>query len=156
VSIRPEAPEDLEAIRTVIASAFGRPDEADLVDRLRTDGDLLLSLVSTDRSDVIGHIAFSRLPVGDAAAAALAPVAVAPDRQGQGIGAALIREGIHGCRKLGLAGVVVLGHPEYYPRFGFTAEAAQAISAPFSGPAFMALSFGPPLKGAARYARAFS
>jgi putative acetyltransferase len=71
--------------------------------------------------------------------AALAPVAVLPDHQRRGIGSALIRRGLELCRKRGCAAVLVVGHPEYYPRFGFSADLAAGVKAPFSGPVFMAI-----------------
>jgi putative acetyltransferase len=108
---------------------------------------------------VIGQIMFSRLVSETGLGLAqLSPLAVRPDWQGQGVGAALVEAGLEGCRSLGLDGVVVLGHPDYYPRFGFTPEAAAALSSPFSGqPSFMALALraGLDLTGRIRLAAAF-
>lgn len=141
--IREETAADGVGIREVNRLAFAGDEEARLVDRLRADGEFIVSLVAVDDDAVVGHALFSRLPIergGDVVrAAALAPVAVRPDRQRQGIGSALIRRGIALCRERGCAAVVVLGHPEYYPRFGFSAGRAANLRAPFSGPAFMAL-----------------
>ena len=96
---------------------------------------------------MVGHILFSHLPIvaasGVIAGAALAPVAVLPPFQRQGIGSALIHAGLRDCAELGSEAVVVLGHPAYYPRFGFSATLAQRLAAPFSGPAFMALELVP-------------
>lgn len=160
--IRPAAEADAEAIGQVAAAAFGRTDEADLVARLRRDGDVTAELVAAAKGRVFGHILFSRLElIGDhdtLTAAALAPVSVAPAEQGQGHGAALVRAGLDLCRSRGLSAVVVLGHPNYYPRFGFEASAAAKLQAPFSGPAFMALELRPGALAEARrvrYARAF-
>lgn len=160
--VAPPSPADHAAIRAVVTAAFGQADEADLVEALRQGGDGLVEMAAWESERLVGHILFSRLPlVGPAdtlEAAALAPVSVLPDRQGQGVGGRLIVEGIEACRRLGLAAVVVLGHADYYPRFGFSAPAARRLSAPFSGPSFMAMALCP---GAldeprtARYAPAF-
>ena len=142
--IRPAAPGDHAAIRAVEEAAFGQPDEAELVDRLRADVDALVELVAEDGGEVVGHILFS--PMRNEAGlsvAALAPVAVAPARQRGGVGGALVRAGLEACRAAGVDLVVVLGHADYYPRFGFSAQAAEALTAPFSGPHFMALELTP-------------
>jgi putative acetyltransferase len=125
---------------------------------------VLVELVAVAAREVIvGHILFSHLPVhtSDGAivpAAALAPMAVLPAYQRSGVGSALVRAGLQACADGGAQAVIVLGHPEYYPRFGFSAEAARGLRAPFSGPAFMALELAPgalPADGEVRYARAF-
>lgn len=146
-SIRAEAPADVPAIREVHTQAFGQADEAQLVDRLREDGDFVASLVAERDRVIVGHVLFSRLrivaPDREVAAAALAPVAVRPLFQRQGLGSTLIRAGLKRCRELGIKAVVVLGHPAYYPRFGFSAALAECLAAPYSGPAFMALELAP-------------
>lgn len=164
-AIRPERAEDLPWIHAVNTHAFGQPDEAKLVDQLRDDGDALVSLVALDDGDEIdGHILFSRMDllfddgtVGEAAA--LAPVAVRPDRQRQGIGKALVRAGIAACKAQGLGVIIVLGHATYYPKFGFSAELAKPLRSPFPGEHFMALELVPDMlrgrTGAVRYAKAF-
>ena len=161
-AIRFAAPADAAAIRNVNRAAFGGDEEAVLTDRLRAEGDAIAELVAESAGAVIGHILFSRLAVdasGEAPqAAALAPMAVHPAHQRRGVGATLIRHGLEACRARRIDAVVVLGHPGYYPRFGFTAAAASGLRAPFSGPAFMALELSPgALKGAlgVRYAAAF-
>jgi putative acetyltransferase len=160
VITRPERPEDEAAIRAVVETAFGRAAEAELVDRLRQDGEILVSLVAELDGEVVGHILFSRLASDQGMALAqLGPLAVEPSRQGRGIGAALARAGLDACRQIGLDGVVVLGHPSYYPRFGFSPEAAVALVSPFSGrPSYMALALKPgvSLQGEARLAPAFN
>lgn len=147
MSVRSADPADHAAIRRINEAAFPTPAEADLVDRLRADGDLLLELVAEWDGRTVGCIQFSRLllegepPVH---AAALAPMAVLPHIQKQGVGSALVRKGIEACRAQGVRAIVVLGHPEYYPRFGFSHDAARRLHDPFSaGAAFMALALHP-------------
>lgn len=155
ILVRQATPADIEAIRTVNRAAFGQDDEGELVDRLRGDGEALVELVAIAAGTIVGHILFSPLAVDDRdgtaiPAAALAPVAVLPRHQRGGVGSALIRHGLEACRARGVSAVIVLGHPDYYPRFGFSAAAASHLSAPFSGPAFMALELAP---GALRHAQ---
>jgi len=142
-TIRQETHDDLEAIRIVNTLAFGQDVETRLVDALRDGGYLRLSLVAEVVGRVVGHILFSDLPIATprniVAALALAPMAVVPEYQRRGIGSALVREGLDACRDAGHRIVVVLGHPEYYPRFGFSAELARPLASPFSGDAWMAL-----------------
>lgn len=154
--VRPATPADEAAIREVVCAAFGQSDEALLVDILRRDGDALVELVAEADGQVVGHILFSPMAAEPAMnVAALAPMAVRPVLQCQGIGSKLVREGLDACRARGVEAVIVLGHPEYYPRFGFSAEAAETIEAPFDGPAFMALSFTGALPRKVGYAPAF-
>lgn len=143
-AIREERPSDREAIRRVHGAAFGGDEEGRLVDDLRAGGLVVASIVAEEAGAVVGHILFSELPVdvegpGNLRVVSLAPLAVVPDRQRRGIGSALVRDGLKRCREKGVDVVIVLGHPEYYPRFGFSAGKAARLRAPFSGPAFMAL-----------------
>jgi putative acetyltransferase len=133
---------DHEAIAHVVEAAFGQADEARLVERLRADEDALFELVAEEAGVVVGHIMFSRLWADRYEMfAALAPLAVRPDLQRTGLGSALVRAGLESARDFGAHGVIVLGHPEYYPRFGFSAETAGKIAAPYAGsPSFMALA----------------
>jgi putative acetyltransferase len=164
VELREERAGDEDAIRAVIREAFGGEAEGRLVDRLRADGLVVASLVAIVGGRVVGHVLFSALPVdgehGVVTAAALAPLAVAPEWQRRGIGTALVRRGLELCRERGSAAVVVLGHPGYYPRFGFSAELARQLRAPYSGEAFMALELIPGALGAGtgtvRYPAAFN
>jgi putative acetyltransferase len=121
--VRRERPEDFEAVRRVLEAAFGGEVEALLVERLRRRDDVL-SLVAEEEGRVVGHIMFSPVTIGQEVPApgsvvVLAPMAVLPERQRQGIGSALIRAGLEACRQANHCAVVVLGHPDYYPRFGF-------------------------------------
>jgi putative acetyltransferase len=142
--IRPEEEKDYHAIWNVNRLAFGeRTEEAKLVDELRDEGYNRLSLVAEDGGTIVGHILFSDLPIetrnGAVQALALAPLAVTPSRQRQGIGSALVREGLRLCAEQGHRIVVVVGHPSYYCRFGFSAQLAERLDSPFAGPEFMAL-----------------
>ena len=160
--IRDAAPRDYAAIRAVLTHTFPADEEADLVEQLRADGEVLCELVEARDIAIQGHILYSPLAIErDGAvirAAALAPVAVLPAFQGAGIGGELIRAGNARCAELALDAIVVLGHADYYPRFGFSAQIAESLQAPFSGPHFMALELKPgALKGGGRvcYAKAF-
>jgi len=140
VIIRPETPNDIPAIYDVNLRAFGQPAEAQMVDKLRRDGDSIpeLSPVAVDQGRIVGHILFPPVtiasPEGDIAALALAPMAVLPELQGRGIGSLLVREGLAACRRLGHHIVVVVGHPAYYPKFGFFPAREQGIEVPFPVP----------------------
>jgi len=123
VHIRRETAADVAAVAALNRAAFARTEEADLVDRLRAAGRAAASLVAVRDGAVLGHILFSRVsiePAGlDLRPLGLAPMAVRPDEQRTGIGSALVWAGLAACRAAGAGAVVVLGHAEYYPRFGF-------------------------------------
>jgi putative acetyltransferase len=137
VVIRSEMTDDHEAIRQVNRRAFGQDAEARLVDALRGGGYVRASLVAEQDGTVIGHILFSDLHVvtdaGTVPALALAPMAVLPECQNQGSGSALARRGLQVCKEQGHRIVVVLGHPNFYPRFGFSSKLASALTSPFGG-----------------------
>ena len=141
--VRAETRGDHAAIRALNRLAFGGPYESALVDRLRTEELATASLVAVDDEAVVGHILFSTLSVTmdgwTVKSAALAPMAVAPARQRQGIGSALVRQGLETVAAKGYEAVFVLGHPAYYPRFGFTPALARKLKSPYTGDAFMAL-----------------
>jgi putative acetyltransferase len=160
IRIRPEIAADRAAIHAIHYRAFGQPAEADLVDRLRTEGDLVLSLVAV-ADQPAGHVAFSRLHLAgtDLRATALAPVAVLPEWQRREVGTALIRDGLARLRSAGEHLVLVLGDPAYYGRFGFTGEAARGLATPYDGPYLQALPLTDGRRsavGPVTYARAFS
>jgi putative acetyltransferase len=121
--IRPEKPEDIPAIRIVNERAFGGAAEADLVDALRLNGKATISLVAEDDGRVLGHVLFSPVTIEtgerELVGVGLAPMSVIPERQNQRIGSLLVERGLRRCREEGHRFVVVLGHPGYYPRFGF-------------------------------------
>lgn len=120
ITIRYERPDDIPAIHTIQAAAFGQPQEANLVDAIRASGNSRISLVAERKGEVVGHILFSPVTLeGTTGGLGLAPIGVRPDLQNAGIGGALIREGLAQCRSLGAPFVVVLGEPKYYSRFGF-------------------------------------
>jgi putative acetyltransferase len=132
--IRYARPADRPAIDAVITAAFGRADEARLVERLRADDDTMFELVAEQDGVVVGHILFSRLWADRPELyAALAPLTVHPDQQKTGVGSALVRASLDTAREFGCHGVLVLGDPAYYGRFGFAAETAREVSAPYRG-----------------------
>jgi putative acetyltransferase len=140
-------PDRYAAVADLNRAAFGSDAEGTLIGQLRDDGLVLVERVALDAGEVVGHILFSRLGVeieGRAIrAAALAPMAVRPDRQRQGIGSRLVLDGLAELRSICCQAVIVLGHPGYYPRFGFSATLAEKFAAPFRGKAFMALELMP-------------
>ncbi len=145
--IRPEEPADFDGVDRVNRTAFGQPDEADIVSRLRASKAFIpeLSIVAEEEGEIVGHILFTRVelePRADARVVSLAPMAVLPERQRQGIGAALVRRGLEVATQLGEDVVVLVGHPEYYPRFGFELASRSGMTNPFPGTeeAFFALA----------------
>lgn len=146
--IRPEEPGDRCAIRAVNESAFVTSAEADLVDALREHASPAISLVAKHQDGCIGHIMFSPVSVAGCApgrAMGLAPVAVAPAHQRNGVGSALVRAGLEACRSHGAGAVFVLGHPGYYPRFGFVPAEHYGVACDYDVPpeVFMALELVP-------------
>jgi putative acetyltransferase len=145
VAVRPERAGDAADIRACVVRAFGRPAEADLVDALRVVGGVAASLVAVAGARVVGHVLFSPVTIEgaapDLAPVGLAPVAVLPEVQRRGIGAALIEAGLARCRAAGHGCVVVLGHPAYYPRFGFAPASRFGLRSAYDVPddTFMAL-----------------
>ncbi|MFI6576842.1 GNAT family N-acetyltransferase [Nocardiopsis sp. NPDC050513] len=161
---RAETRADIPAIREVVRAAFGRDEESDLVDALRADASAWidgLSLVAADADGrVVGHALLTRCHIGDVPALCLAPCAVLPELQGTGAGSAAVRAALAAARERGERHVVVLGHPAYYPRFGFTRASAHGIRLSVEVPdeALMALALDadhPLPGGTVRYAAPF-
>jgi putative acetyltransferase len=143
--IRYARPTDHGDIATVVTAAFGGADEARLVEQLRAGGDAMFELVAEEAGDLVGHVLFSRLWADrEELYAALAPLAVRPDRQRQGVGGQLVRAALEAAPQFGAVGVLVLGDPAYYGRFGFSPEAAARVDCPYSGlAALQALALQP-------------
>lgn len=138
LTIRRETPEDIDSIHHVNSEAFGQKEEAELIDELRSRGVVTLSLVAVQADQIVGHIVFSPVTVeseySSFEAIALAPMAVLPAYQRKGIGSQLVRVGLEECHRLGHEIVVVLGHPDYYPRFGFVPGKPKGIDCEFEAP----------------------
>lgn len=148
ITIRPERSGDIEAIRLVNRQAFETSAEAALVDKLRAKRILIVSLVACDGGEVVGHIAFSPVSLVSApnlCGAGLGPMAVLPEKQKSGIGSALVQAGLDKCRELGCDYAVVVGHTEYYPRFGFLPASQFGLRTKWDLPegVFMAMEFKP-------------
>ena len=163
--IRLEQPADRTAVREVNEAAFGTSVEADLIDVLRDRGRLLISLIAEHEGAVVGHLALSPVSLAENAEAnigGLGPMAVAPEHQRRGIGSALVREGLARCESLGCDAVVVVGHAQYYPRFGFVPAAHHGFRCEYDVPddVFMILELRRGalrgLAGLIRYDDAFS
>lgn len=165
-TVRPEKPEDAPGVRHINRVAFDQPAEADLVDRLRSTCAESLSLVAEDDT-LVGHILFTPVVVQGArrrvVGMGLAPMAVLPDRQRQGIGSQLVTGGLEILRGRGCPFLVVVGHPEYYPRFGFEPASRHGLASQWDGirdEAFMVLILDAPamagLSGVARYRDEFN
>ena len=163
LTLRGEQASDRASIHAVHRVAFGRSDEGDLVNRLRTDGAVLASLVAERDGQIVGHILFSEMSIettdASVPAVALAPMAVLPEFQRKGIGGQLIRYGLDCLRDRGERIVLVLGHQPYYSRFGFSRRRACALASPFPAGAFMALELSATaldgIQGTVRYPKAF-
>lgn len=163
--VRAEEQRDREPIRALNTAAFETAAEANLVDALREQARPVVSLVAEDAGKIVGHIMFSPVVVAGHAEVrvmGLAPMAVDPRRQRQGVGAALVRAGLERCRDLGFGAVVVLGHASYYPRFGFRPAAPFGVRSAYEAPeeAFMLIELVPGyihgLAGTVRFHEAFN
>jgi putative acetyltransferase len=162
MTVRPERPGDEAAIDAVQRAAFGSSTmEAEIVDALRKDGDLVISLVAADGDAIVGHVALSKARVTQHDALGLGPIGVLPDRQDEGIGAALMHAAIAQARATDYTLIALLGHPAFYPRFGFEpAEARFGVTSKYDAPpeAWMALAlpaYTPDVRGRFEYAPAF-
>ena len=147
ITIHPETAADHDAIRHVNQESFGQDAEGHLVDALRNGGFVRLSLAAELDGRLVGHVLFSDIQIvsddDSVDALALAPMAIVPEHQRKGIGSALIESGLEQCRQDGHRIVIVLGHPNYYPRFGFSPELAAPLQSQYAGEAFMALELAP-------------
>lgn len=143
--VRDEQLADREAIRRLLDEAFPGEPVGRLVDMLRAEGDLALSLVAERCGQVIGHIGFSPVALASCRSRVmqLAPLAVSTDSRGQGIGTHLVQTGLAHCQRLDIDAVLVLGDPAYYRRFGFDPVLAAPLRGRYSGPHLMALAFRP-------------
>ena len=152
--IRAEERRDWPAVHAVNVSAFEASVEANLVDLLREQAQPLVSLVAEDDGAIVGHIMFSPVSLSGHPAMrimGLAPMAVVPAQQRKGIGSALVRAGLERCKQLGFGAVVVLGHPGYYPRFGFLPSSRFGIGSEYEVPedVFMVVELQPGFLGGA-------
>jgi putative acetyltransferase len=164
ITIRSEQAGDAASVRQVNERAFGTPAEADLIEALRgSDGSI--SLVATVGGAIVGHIMFTPVTLDAATAvraAGLAPMSVLPAHQRAGVGTRLVRAGLAACREQGYTAVVVVGHPSYYPRFGFTPAHTYGLQCEFDVPreAFMVTVLDPQvlphLAGVVRYRPEFA
>jgi putative acetyltransferase len=156
IKIREEQAGDSDAIYKVNAAAFARPAEAALVDTLRDEGAVTLSLVAVVDKQIVGHILFSPVLVAGEgegwSAVALGPMAVLPAHQGHGVGAALVRAGLAQLWRAGHEVVFVLGHSGFYPRFGFTVATAHGLRCQWDVPddVFMVVASQPDVLGKRR------
>jgi putative acetyltransferase len=166
VTVRDEAPADVDAVRDVVTCAFEQPAEAILVDALRKAGRATISLVAERDGRVVGHVLFSPVTLAEAPhapfASGLAPLAVLPEHQKHGVGSALVRAGLARCRSAGHAFVVVLGSPTYYGRFGFVDAERYRLHSEYHVPpgVFQALEIAPHglsgMSGLVRYSEEFA
>ena len=148
ITIRPEKPEDIPSVRIINERAFGQPAEADIVDKLRQNCPEALSLVAEDEGYIVGHILFTPVTVEtdekSIQGMGLAPMAVLPERQREGIGSVMVENGLKILQDRSCPFVIVLGHAEYYPRFGFKIASKHGLTSQWDGvpdEAFMVLIF---------------
>lgn len=139
MKIRPETPKDYASIYKINHLAFEQENESKLIDKVRLGETFVpeLSLVAEKKETVIGHILFSKIQINGTSyypSLALAPMSVHPDFQKQGVGSQLVTIGLQLAKKLGFEHVVVLGHKDYYPKFGFKKASSFGVHCPFEVP----------------------
>lgn len=134
LEVREERPDDIAAIRDVNERAFGQQQEGNIVDTLRSNGAVLLSLVATLDRRVVGHILYSSASIGAVAGAALGPMSVLPEHQRLGIGSRLVEAGNRRIKDAGCPFIIVLGHAHFYPRFGFSPASTHGITCEWNVP----------------------
>jgi putative acetyltransferase len=157
--LRPASKADVPAIADLAVRAFGRPDEGRIIQELEAAGDVWLQVMAEQERQLIGQCTFYFLPVkGRLGALGLGPMSVDPWIQKRGVGLSMMRFGIETAKQAGVPIVFVLGHATYYPKVGFSADAAKEFISPWTGrPEFMALRLqpGPPLSGQLVFPKAF-
>lgn len=151
VLLRDETQRDHDGVRAVVAAAFGGEAEARLVEVLRGDGAAVVSLVAEDVGRIVGHVMLSRL-IAPMPALALAPLAVAPDRQRKGVGSQLVGKALTVAADRGWSAVLVLGDPAYYGRFGFDAPSTRGFDCKYAGEHLMMRLLRPPVPMTGRIA----
>ena len=162
IEIREERADDVVAIRDVNKRAFGQEQEGNIVDALRSNGAALLSLVATLNAQIVGHIMYSPATIADVTGAALGPMALLPEHQREGIGSKLVEAGSQKLKAAGCPFIIVLGHTNYYPRFGFRPASTLGINCEWDVPAdvFMVLVLDQAkmhgVSGLAKYRHEFS
>lgn len=135
ITIRDERPDDIAAIHALNTRAFAQEQEANIVDALRRNGAARLSLVALIGGQIVGHIMYSPITIdGRHEGAALGPMAVLPEHQGTGVGSRLVRAGNERLKIEGCSYIIVLGHAEYYPRFGFTPASGFGVTCEWEVP----------------------
>jgi putative acetyltransferase len=145
IQVRPERAGDEPAIAQLDDEAFGHPSESRVVDAVRRGGHATISLVAVDGTRVVGHILFTRVAIESAGPAidalGLGPMAVLPELQRRGIGSRLVEAGLRDCARVGCQVVVVVGHPAFYPRFGFRPARSFGLRSEYDVPdeVFMAI-----------------
>jgi putative acetyltransferase len=164
IAFRKEEPDDIAAIHDLNLAAFDNGPEAGLVDKLRASCEDYLAFVAVEDGSVVGHVAFTSATIENCSATGLglAPMAVLPSHQRRGIGSRLVRHGLEYLRDAGCPFVIVLGHPEYYPRFGFERASIHQVRCQWDGvpdEAFMIAVFTrgilPKAGGIAKYRKEF-